>query len=47
MAYHSGPVQDLILRRKKKGNLREVEAETRKVEVILNYIANLKLAWAI
>lgn len=50
MAYHSGPVRDLILRRKKKkkkGKLREVEAANRKIEVVLNYLTNLKLAWAI
>lgn len=32
---------------KRTGKLREVETENRKVEVILNYVANLKLAWAI
>lgn len=47
MAYHSGPVQDLILQGEKISKLREVEAENRKIEVILTYIAKLKLAWAI
>lgn len=33
--------------KKKKGKLREVEAANRKIEVVLNYLTNLKLAWAI
>lgn len=32
---------------KRTGKLREVETENGKVEVTLNYIANLKLAWTI